>query len=85
MRNKFFRFVLWVFFVCLFSAPAQAKPSVREFDRNKDGKTDLRIFSEGDRFLRKEADDNFDGKMDRIEKALPRGSSGRAPKAYATQ
>lgn len=79
MRNKFFRLFLVVFLVCLFSAPAQAKLSVREFDRNKDGKTDLRIFWEGGRFLRKEADDNFDGKMDRFEKAPPRGSSGKTP------
>ncbi len=56
-----------------------------EHDRNGDGKPDLRILEDHGRFVSKEYDDNFDGKMDRIEKALPRGSSGRAPKAYATQ
>ena len=77
MRNKFFGLFLGAFLVCLFCTPAQAKPSVLEFDRNKDGKVDLRLFLEGDRFLRKEADDNFDGKMDRFEKAPPRGSNGK--------
>ena len=55
----------------------QGSVTKTEHDRNGDGKPDLRIFEDHGRFVSKEYDDNFDGKIDRIEKAPPRGSTGK--------
>ena len=49
----------------------------REYDRNGDGKPDYRVLEDHGRLVKKEFDNNFDGKADKIEKPLPRGSSGR--------
>jgi len=45
----------------------------KEWDRNFDGKPDLRILLDGDRMLEKQADDNFDGKFERLEKTPKKG------------
>lgn len=49
----------------------------REWDRNFDGNADLRIYENRGLVLKKEYDDNFDGKFGRVEKPLPKGSSGK--------
>jgi hypothetical protein len=52
-------------------------PYKREWDRNFDGKADLRVFEDRGRYVSEERDDNFNGKFEVTEKALPRGSSGK--------
>ncbi len=49
----------------------------REYDRNGDGKPDFRVVEDHGRFIQKEYDLKYDGTFDKIEKAEPRGSSGR--------
>jgi|GEM_PF-1744455 len=49
----------------------------REWDRNGDGRADLRILEQRKRFIEKSYDDNFDGTFDRTERAPKRGSSGK--------
>lgn len=49
----------------------------REWDRNFDGKPDLRTLEDHHHLIEKHYDDNFDGKFELIQKAPPKGSSGR--------
>ncbi len=49
----------------------------REWDRNFDGKPDLRTLEDHHHLIEKQYDDNFDGKFELIQKAPPKGSSGR--------
>ncbi len=40
-----------------------------EHDRNHDGKADFRVIERKKRFIRKEYDDDFDGRFEKIQKA----------------
>ena len=50
---------------------------LKEWDRNHDGKPDLKVFESNGRFTEKHYDDNFDGVFEKIVKAPKKGSTGR--------